>query len=544
MPRPRSLLVLLAAASLLTGCGLLRPPLSVSPTAAVVDLGRGGTAAFELRNDARVGIRWRFDGSELAALPASGTLAAGEARTVAITVPATAAGGRAYAGAFVAGVTRLPIAVRVDCDVDAVWPTASGTDGRVLVGYRPAVATSAARTAASVAAAGLALAAGGELLRVGALGEHDLLRVAPAAVDELVAALAARPEVAWASPDVRVERLSTPNDPRFPLQWNLLGFGAEAAWAVADATPAPATPVVVAVVDDGIAVDHPDLVASALPGWDAFHGDDDVRNCSDHGTHVAGIAVAARDDATGVAGVASQPWVRLLPVKAWPDTWTGEGGTLDAVLRGMRWAGGLPVTGAPDNPHAADVVNLSLGTTSTAEGVRLAFEDAIAALREAGVTVVAAAGNAGSGAGVQYPARAGALAVGSVDADGRRSSFSNYGAGLSLMAPGGTGPEEPRCSPSSRAIPSTGLRSGGGLAFDWTCKSGTSMASPYVAGAAALLLGVRPELRGDPQAVADALAAAAARWRPEDDAEGYGAGILCLDALLTTDSVCGVPVAH
>jgi subtilisin family serine protease len=81
-----------------------------------------------------------------------------------------------------------------------------------------------------------------------------------------------------------------------------------------------------------------------LPGWDVFDDDADVRNCTDHGTHVAGIVSAAsRGDDVGVSGIASTPWVRVLPVKAWPNTADASATTtLDAVIRSMRWAGGLP----------------------------------------------------------------------------------------------------------------------------------------------------------------------------------------------------------
>ncbi|MFO8148818.1 MAG: S8 family serine peptidase, partial [Trueperaceae bacterium] len=122
-----------------------------------------------------------------------------------------------------------------------------------------------------------------------------------------------------------------------------------------------------------------------------------------------------------------------------------------------------------------------------------------------------------------------------------RSTFSNFGPGLTLMAPGGYAPSGSTCP----AITSTGIDYFSGTAtHTWTCKAGTSMATPYAAAAAALLMGVEPGYRGDPDAVEARLRDAAAELRPHDyDLDRYGAGVLCLDALLTTTSVCGTPMA-
>jgi len=161
-------------------------------------------------------------------------------------------------------------------------------------------------------------------------------------------------------------------------------------------------------------------------------------------------------------------------------------------------------------------------------------------LEALGVVVVAAAGNAGAGA-LDQPAGSGAIAVGAVDHDFLRSTFSNYGPGLTFLAPGGSAPPGSSCP----AITSTGIDYALGTAtHTWTCKGGTSMATPYAAAAAALLIGTEPTLRDDPAAVEARLASAAAHRRPPGyTTDRYGAGVLCLDALLTTTSVCGVPVA-
>ena len=532
-------------AVVLAGCSKTTVELSVTPGAGTADLG-GAPAFFTLRNDATEGapITWAFESATLQALPSSGSLAPSATQLVSVTAKAlTVSGGSGNTGAFVSGRARIPITVTFACDVPALLPSAWTPTDQILVGYRrDALATASDRVDVATAALQVATAAGGGLLRSGSGSEHDLVRVPLDRVDQALAALRARPEVAYAALNVPIALHGAPSDPLYPQQWNVSGFGAQAAWAVADAAESPERPIVIAVVDDGIAVDHPDLVGALLPGWDAYHGDADVRNCSDHGTHVSGIAAATRGD-VGMAGVASVDWVRLLPVKAWPDTLTGEGGRLDTVLRGMRWAGGLAVSGAPANPHVADVINLSLGTASTDTGTTDAFRATIDELEAAGVVVVSAAGNSGSGL-VDLPARAGGIAVGSVDCAYQRSTFSNYGEALTLMAPGGSGGGNTGCN-GDREIVSAGLVSSQG-SFDhaWVKKAGTSMATPYVAGAVALLIGIEPTLRGDPVGVKARLTDAAEQLRPPGySADRYGAGVLCLDAVLTSTSVCGVPIA-
>lgn len=543
--------------SLLVGCDTLLPPrLSVTPAARTVDVALSDATTFTVANTGSEGsvLSWRFESDDLAASPATGELGAGADETVVVTVPDGSVG-RRLSGRFVGSRTTVEVFVDVvmgsssfQCDPDTAFASRVDTTGvRVLVGYEASIAkASPPRADAAARTAAQAAAAGGRVVRKGAGREHDLLEVPPAAVSGLLRSLQARRVVAYAILDRPVHRSATPNDPLYASQWNLSGFGGEGAWEAAAGVdpgdlPAAGSPIVIAVVDDGMALDHLDLSATVVPGWDVYGGDDDVRNCTDHGTHVAGIAAALRDDAIGVAGVASVPWVRLLPVKVWPDSSDPLATTsVDAIVRGMRWAAGLTVTGIDAvNAHPADVVNLSLGTSD--DGVAPAFEAVIDELHALGVVVVAASGNGGTPHGVDYPAAAGAIAVGSADADFVRSSFTTYGTGLDLLAPGGYGP-----AGSCGAVLSTGLTYALGHAEEtWTCKAGTSMATPFVAGAAALLLGTDPDLRAAapatrPGLVADRLRAAAILPQGATTAE-YGSGVLCLDALLTTTHVCGEP---
>jgi subtilisin family serine protease len=542
---PRALLVLSLGILMVTGCDFFQPArLTVTPATAYVDLSSGPrNAVFTVRNEgpARSRLEWAFTSAVLTASPASGALAGGGSQEVVVALPANPGVGT-FTGDFAAGTMSIPMMLvtyqGLACEPELAFAALANVADEVLVGYRSDVGHGGlARSAVSDVAAAVVAAAGGTVVRRGLGSEHDLVRAPHGGRDALLEALWRRPEVAYAVPNVPITRSAAPNDPLYDRQWNLSAFGAEPAWVLADGA-SPPDDVVVAVIDDGVAVDHPDLADALLAGWDVFDGDGDVRNCTDHGTHVAGIVGAVRGNAVGVAGAASAPWVRVLPVKAWPNTANAAATTtLDAVTRAMRWAGGLSVTGLPPNPTPAQVINMSLGTSSGTTAS--AFAPVIAELQGRGIVVVAASGNAGAAA-LDQPAGSGAIAVGSVDHDYLRSSFSNFGPGLTLMAPGGYASPGAPCP----LITSTGIDYAFGTAtHTWTCKAGTSMATPYVAAAAALLIGIEPALRGDPAAVEARLAGAAAQLRPLGySADRYGAGVLCLDALLTTGSVCGVPV--
>jgi len=307
--------------------------------------------------------------------------------------------------------------------------------------------------------------------------------VIPGSEREAARRLAVVPGVAFADVDHRVTAFELPDDPRYSEQWGLREIGMPEAWAGArDASSVP-----VAILDTGVKVDHPDLAAALWSNPDEIAGNgldddgnglvDDVhgwhyyqdfstgrgvsRNNADltdnhgHGTHTAGIVGAVGDNGVGVTGVAWRS--RLMILRVLDDE--GVGWESD-IVRGLNYA----------VRNGALVANLSLGTPDTGR----ALEAAIGRAEDAGVVVVAAAGN--DGGPISYPARdPRVIGVGATTTNARRASFSAYGPGLDVMAPG-------------TAILSTWP------AQPYHSASGTSAASPHVAGVAALMRAQQPEL--------------------------------------------------
>ncbi len=235
------------------------------------------------------------------------------------------------------------------------------------------------------------------------------------------------------------------DDPLQASQWHLSTISAPAGWAVTQGSSG----VSIAIVDTGIDYTHPDLAGKVTLGPDFGSGDSDPLDTDGHGTHVAGIAAAILGNGAGGAGVC--PACQLMAIKVFPD---GSGSALDFdVAQGIIWAA--------DN--GADVINLSLG----GPGASTTLRDAVDYAWSHGVVVVAAAGNSGDGT-TSYPAAyPNAIAVAATTSSDTRASFSTYGSWVDIAAPG-------------VAILST--IPGGGYA-SW---SGTSMATPVVAGAAGL----------------------------------------------------------
>ena len=303
-----------------------------------------------------------------------------------------------------------------------------------------------------------------------------------------------------------------PNDPSFTngLQWDYqalpIGMNAIGAWKITTGDRR----IVVAVVDTGILLSHPDVVGSGnlLPGYN-FVSDgagrsndpsDPSPDAESHGSNVASIIGAvATNNNLDVAGI---NWaVSVLPVRALNEE---RQTSLKDIADGILWAAGLPVAGVPTNPSPADVINLSLGSKlEFGFRVKVSCNDvdqsllrlAIEKARAAGAVIVVAAGNGILPGNIptdvadSSPANCpGVISVAAHDNRGRLASYSNFG-NVSIVAPGG-----------ENNIPVLGI--GGTGTQGW---SGTSQAAPHVAGAIALAMAKHEEWRRHPDIVATAI---------------------------------------
>ncbi len=269
--------------------------------------------------------------------------------------------------------------------------------------------------------------------------------------------------VAWAEEETPVTACFIPNDPFYPPsgllaqgQWGLPRMGMPAAWDITTGSP----DVVVAIIDTGIDANVQDFAGRILSPYDAIdHRTDwpEWRDNLGHGTAVAGVAVSQGNDAQGIAGVA---WnVKIMPVKI-ADT----AGTTDYVLAdGIYWA----------VDHGADVINISFAGASSTAVETAAVNYALSH----DVPVIAAGGNSYPSSDIAYPAALpGVIAVGATTPSDTRASFSSIGSALDLAAPG------------------TEILSHNVGSSSWASWSGTSFASPEVAGVVALMKSLDPSL--------------------------------------------------
>ena len=275
------------------------------------------------------------------------------------------------------------------------------------------------------------------------------------------------------------------NDPLRTQQWGLDQIHAEEAWTATTGAGA-----VVAVVDSGVDLTHPDLRANLVPGATFIEcdpscgngdwkGPDGVGNDGDeHGTHVSGIVAAVTDNGLGVAGTA--PDAQIMPIKALEE----GSGSFEDIANGIRYA----------VDHGADVVNLSIGALPgvqalTITGVESTVTEAIAYAADNGVLVVAAAGNESFPVCDTPSFEPGALCVTSTDRQELPSWFSNGAVKPDLeavAAPGGAGLVFCEDDIVSTVPVGTGNPTCGETDYDYY--AGTSMATPHVAGVGALLV--------------------------------------------------------
>lgn len=298
--------------------------------------------------------------------------------------------------------------------------------------------------------------------------------------------------VEYAEPNYVLEAFSAPNDTFYTTMWGLSKLQIENAWTLTRGS----NQVIVAVIDSGIDYNHEDIPRDIIKGRDTINGDDDPMDGGGHGTHVAGTIGAITDNSIGVSGINYN--VRLMAVKALSDSGSGS---LTSVSQAIRYAA--------DN--GAKVMNLSLGgeMSSPCPTSTRTIQEAIDYARGKGVTIVVAAGNSNKDSSTFVPASCnGVITVGATKPDDQRASYSNYGNVVDIAAPGGDFEFGGGCfnfsSCESKVILSTwppnvsASEAGYGSSDNkYALLNGTSMATPHVAGVAALLLSVNPNLTPD-----------------------------------------------
>jgi len=304
------------------------------------------------------------------------------------------------------------------------------------------------------------------------------------------------PRVIAVGPDTIGEIDETPNDPNFGSQWNMNKIQAPAAW---NRTHGGGNAGRIAILDTGIDANHPDLAGKVVASKDFTGSSSGANDVHGHGTHVAGIAGAATNNGIKVAGVGHS--VSLINAKVADDSGRVP---LSAVINGINWA---------SEEWGASVINMSLGASSQhfwddcdPSWYEDLFDIGVNELRDAlgdawnrGAVLVATAGNT-SNSFQQWPgACPNVLSVANTASDDTKAPLSSFGTWVDVAAPG-------------QSILS--LAPGGGTAF----KSGSSMASPHVAGLAALVRSscnlFEPQAIGDRiRITADAIAGTGAHWQ-------------------------------
>lgn len=323
--------------------------------------------------------------------------------------------------------------------------------------------------------------------------------VSDAELTEIIQSLESDPRVNYATIDRVMKPMFVPNDQYYSFQWHyyesLGGLNLPDAWDLSTGVG-----VVVAVLDTGI-VSHSDLNANIIGGYDMISdssiGSDGNGRDSDptdpgdfcngsssswHGTHVAGTIAAVTNNGTGVAGVAFNADVLAVRVLGTCGGYTSD------IADGMVWAAGGNVSGVPNNPYPAQVLNLSLGGSGSCDNVSQA---AINQARALGATIVVAAGNSAINVSNASPANcSGVISVGATNRSGGRASYSNFGSLVDVSAPGGESSFDAYDGVLSTL--NSGTTTPGSQNYNFY--QGTSMAAPHVAGAAALMYSLDPNI--------------------------------------------------
>lgn len=330
--------------------------------------------------------------------------------------------------------------------------------------------------------------------------------------------------VEYAEPNTMVQAFAAPNDPLYQYQWHFQQIDVEGAWRQGRGKD-----VVVAVIDTGVAyksdkerdfIMAPDLKGTAfVEGYDFVDDDKYAFDEHGHGTHVAGTIAQTTNNKYGVAGIAYE--AKIMPLRVLNKN--GYGSVSD-IADSIRFAA--------DND--AKVINMSLGGPLPS----LAMRSAIQYAHSKGVTIVAAAGNSGRKMRSWPAAYDHVIAVAATQFDRKTTFYSQWGSFVDIAAPGGNTREDQNRDGRPDGVMQQTLKRGSTSEHDFALYMGTSMASPHVAGAAAILVG---QGVNNPDAVERILKQTARtdmKDKVDNFKERYGAGLLDANAASRKATFC------
>jgi serine protease len=317
------------------------------------------------------------------------------------------------------------------------------------------------------------LAEGTSVMAISKRGGFKRLRVSPGrSIDDILKRYRSNPNVEYAEPNYIYHATMTPNDTYYSYQWHMPAINVESGWDISTGSG-----VLLGIIDTGVAYENygsyqkaPDLAGTNfVAGYDFVNNDSHANDDNAHGTHVCGTIAQTTNNNLGCAGVAFN--CTIMPIKVLDS---GGSGYVSDIADGIYYAA--------DN--GCQVINMSLGGPSGSS----TLQNAVAYAYNAGVTIVCAAGNAGTST-PQYPAAyEQCISVSATRYDDTKPSYSSYGSTIDICAPGGDIEVDQNGDGYGDGVLQQTFTEGDPTDFGYWFYEGTSMASPHAAGAAAIVI--------------------------------------------------------